>query len=286
MPQVYVVAGPTAGGKSARAIELARQHNGVIINADSMQIYDALPILAAQPSTDDRQKAPHVLYGMMPPNEDISAGLWVGMAREEIENAFAHGQTPIITGGNGMYIKALMEGLSEMPQVPMDVREHVNNLQKKLGNPGFYKELKKRDPEMAARFHPNHTARLVRAYEVLEATGKSLAVWQANDKNVPPDDWDFVVEVIMPERDVLIERCNRRFDQMLENGALDEVEDLADKIECGDVRPNALITKALGFKPLAAYLRGEISREEAIEKSQTQTRQYAKRQTTWFKNQL
>lgn len=283
---IYVIAGPTAGGKSARAIEVARQENGVIINADSMQIYDALPVLAAQPPEEDKQVAPHLLYGILHPNEHCSAGIWRTMAVAEIENAWANGQAPIIVGGNGMYLKTLMEGLSPMPEVPNDIREATNALHRELGNPGFYEELKKRDPGIAARFHPNHTARLIRAWEVLEATGRSLADWQAESKDAPPDDWDFKIEVIMPKRDVLMARCDTRFEQMLERGALDETEDLKNKIECGDVNPKSLITKALGFKALCAHIDGAISKEEAVEKAKTQTRQYAKRQTTWFKNQL
>lgn len=251
-----------------------------------MQAYNALPLLAAQPSESDKQQVPHKLYGMLHPNNHCSAGFWRALAVKEIETAWANDQAPIIVSGNGMYIKALMEGLSNMPEVPPDIRAATNALQEKLGNPGFYEELKKRDPVMAARFHPNHTARLIRAYEILEATGKSLADWQAESKDAPPADWQFEVEVIMPEREILTARCDARFDAMMQNGALDEVEDLKDQIECGDVSPKALITKALGFKPLCAYLDGQISKEEAIEKAKLQTRQYAKRQVTWFKNQL
>ena len=286
MPRIVIIAGPTASGKSAKAIEIAHAQGGVIINCDSMQIYDGLPLLTAQPSAEDRELAPHALYGALHPNETCSAGRWREMAQPLIEKILGDGQTPVICGGTGLYIMALTEGLSPIPDVPASIREAAIAKQQALGNPAFHAELTKRDPEMAARLHPLHTARLVRAWEVLEATGKSLAAWQALDRLAPPPDWDFEIHKIMPERNVLHERCNARFIQMMESGALEEVSDFSAKIDSGEINADIPLTKALGFKPLRAYLKGEIKKDEAIARAQADTRQYAKRQVTWFRHQL
>lgn len=280
---IHVIAGPTASGKSALAIDKARALNGVIINADSMQVYDALPILTAQPSDEDKAQAPHEMYGFLHPNEAFSAGAWNERARALITKLFAEGRTPIIVGGTGLYIKALMEGFSPLPMVPDDVRERVTNLQKELGNPGFYDALKKIDPVMASRFHPHHTARLLRAYEVIEATGKSLSTFQDIPPDAPPGDWMFDITIMAPDRVKLHQRCNDRFIWMMENGAVEEIRAFD---ALGDIAPKALIHKALGAQALRDWIHGKISREEAIAKAQTETRQYAKRQTTWFKNQV
>lgn len=283
---IHIVAGPTASGKSAFALNLARQKNGVVINCDSMQIYDGLPILTAQPSEKDKSIAPHKLYGTLHPREHCSAGLWREMAIKEIESAAANGQVPIICGGNGLYIKILMEGLSPIPDIPPDIRTAAVQKQQELGNPGFYEELKKRDPVSAARFHPQHTARLIRAWEVLEATGRTLPDWQQETKSAPPEHWQFEIHKIMPEREELYRRCDERFLKMLQQGALEETRDFAAKIESGDVPESALLTKALGFRPLRDHLSGKIQLDQAINLGQTETRQYAKRQVTWFSNQL
>lgn len=257
--------------------------DGVIINADSMQVYDALPILTAQPSAEDKAQAPHAMYGFLHPNAPFSAGAWNDQARALITQLLADGKAPIIVGGTGLYIKALTEGFSPLPIVPEDVRARVTALQKELGNPGFYDALKKIDPVMAARFHPHHTARLLRAYEVIEATGKSLAEFQDIPPDAPPDDWAFDITILTPDRVTLHRRCNDRFLWMMENGAPEEVRTFD---AAGDIDPRALIHKALGAQPLKDWLNGRISREEAIARAQIETRQYAKRQTTWFKNQV
>jgi tRNA dimethylallyltransferase len=283
---IHIVAGPTAGGKSAFALNLARQCGGVVINADSMQIYDGLAILTAQPSDADKKSIPHLLYGALHPNENCSAGIWREMAGEAIGDVLKQNKTPIVVGGTGLYIKALLEGLSDIPQTPADIREAVVRKQKEFGNPGFHEELKKRDPVMAARFHPNHTARLVRAWEVLEHTGRSLADWQKEAKLAPPAHWRFEIHKIMPDRAELHRRCEDRFLKMLDHGALEEVSAFNRRTRSGDVRPDALLMNALGYKALRDHLAGKITLENAIVKAQAQTRQYAKRQVTWFRNQL
>lgn len=283
---VHVIGGPTASGKSALALELAAEKDGVILNADSMQVYDALPILTAQPSKEDKAKAPHNLYGSLHPDETCSAGNWSEIVQPLIAQILEEGKAPIVVGGSGLYLKALIEGLSPMPDIPEEIRQQAVALQKELGNPAFHAQLEKRDPVMAARFHPYHTARLVRAWEVLEATGKSLAEWQEIPRAGPPDEWEFDITLVLPERELLRKRCDERFIWMLENGAVEEAEAFMAHLDKGEVKENAAIVKALGFRPLRDWISGEASKEDTIEKASAQTRQYAKRQTTWFQNQV
>jgi tRNA dimethylallyltransferase len=179
-----------------------------------------------------------------------------------------------------------MDGLSPMPDIPDEIREAVVARYDALGAEGFYKELETRDPVMAARFHVNHKARIIRAMEVLDATGKSLSQWQELPREAPPDHWDFTLHKVLPPREILYARCNERFILMLDNGALEEVEALDAQLQCGEIKDGVPLTKALGFKHLRAYLRGEMSKDEAITLSQTDTRQYAKRQMTWLRNQI
>ncbi len=283
---ILIIAGPTASGKSARAIDVARQRNGVIINCDSMQIYDGLRILTAQPPPEDLERAEHKLYAALHPNDPCSAGTWRQMVDPVIREVLAQGKTPIIVGGSGLYIKALTEGLSPIPDVPDDIRRAAVAKQKLLGNPAFHAELEKRDPVMAARFHPFHTARLIRAWEILDATGKSLAEWQKEDRLAPPDDWNFEIEIIIPDRPVQHQRCNDRLLWMIENGVLEEIKELSKRVESGEIRTGIPLLKALGYKQLLAYINGELSKDEAISQAQAKTRQYAKQQVTWFRHQL
>lgn len=283
---IHIIAGPTASGKSARALGLARDLDGVIINCDSKQIYDDLYILTAQPTREEQEEVPHRLYGYLHPNDVCSAGNWREMVEPVIEEVLANGQTPIICGGTGLYIKALMEGFSPIPDIPQEVRDATNKMHEELGNPAFYEALKKRDTVMAERLHPYHTARLIRAWEVIESTGVSLSEWQQKEPIKPPENWSFEVELIIPPREEVRARCHTRFLEMLENGALDEVESFQNKLDSGEVRSDIPLARAHGFRFLRAYQTGQISKEEAIEKSVTETRQYAKRQVSWFRNQL
>ncbi|MEZ5814806.1 MAG: tRNA (adenosine(37)-N6)-dimethylallyltransferase MiaA [Alphaproteobacteria bacterium] len=283
---IYIIAGPTASGKSAKALELARTMGGVIINCDSQQIYDGLPILSAQPGDEDKAEIPHRLYAALHPNDVCSAGNYREMVEPVIEEVIAAGKTPVICGGTGLYIKALIEGLSPMPDIPDEVRQSVVARYEENGAEEFYKELQKRDPVMAARFHAGHKARIIRAMEVLDATGKSLAKWQELERTPPPAHWHFEIHKILPEREELYRRCNRRFEWMVENGALEEVEEFDKRLQSGEIKNGVPLSKALGFKELRNYLNGKISKEEAIETAQTITRRYAKRQVTWFRNQL
>ena len=283
---VKIIAGPTASGKTAHAIDIGLKEDGVVINADSMQIYDALPMLSAQPDEEERAQIAHYLYAALPPQDKCSAARWRALALAEIDKAHAAGKLPLIVGGTGFYIKALIDGLSPIPDVPDDIRTAAEALQRELGNPGFHAALAEKDPEMAERLHPNDTQRLVRAWEVFAATGKSLAYWQAQPPADMPEDLLFDIMLVMPEKAVLDERCHRRFDRMIAQGVMDEVRELDGLISDGTVPEDAAITNALGFHPLRAYLKEQLSLEEAIERSKIETCQYAKRQGTWFRNQI
>lgn len=283
---IHVIAGPTASGKSALAIEKAQQLNGVVINADALQIYNALPLLTAQPSPTDQAQVPHKLYGTLNPTEICSATQWVAMAVTAIADALHNGLTPIVVGGTGFYLKALMQGLSDIPDIPVNIRTRLIEQQRLLGNPAFHQAFSAVDPVMAARLHPNDTQRLIRAWEVWEGTGESLAHWQAHTPEPPQPDWRFAVTILEPGRDLLYDRCNQRFLNMMTAGALTEIRDYIKLIEQGHALSQGGATQALGFHPLASHLRGEISLDEAITRSQTDTRQYAKRQVTWLRHQI
>jgi tRNA dimethylallyltransferase len=253
---VVVIGGPTASGKSGLALSLAKAKNGTIINADSMQLYDGLHRLTAQPSAEDLAEAPHALYSCLKPDQLCSSAIWRDMALAEIEKSIAAGRLPIVVGGTGFYIRTLLLGISPIPDIDPAVRERANALQKELGNPTFHAELAKRDPVMADRLHPFNTQRLVRAWEVLEATGKSL-----------------------PERKKLYEQCDQRFGQMIAAGVLEEVR--AFKPQAGWA-----LAKALGYPELTSHLAGNLTLNEAIDMAQRTTRHYAKRQVTWFRHQI
>jgi tRNA dimethylallyltransferase len=276
---VVVIGGPTASGKSGLALSLARQKNGTIINADSMQLYDGLHRLTAQPSREDLEQAPHVLYSCLKSSDVCSAALWRDMALVEIDKAIAAGRLPIIVGGTGFYIRTLLLGISPIPDIPATVREEANRLQKEMGNPAFHAELQKRDPAMAAKLHPFNTQRLVRAWEVLAATGESLAKWQELPMTPPPAHLRFISVTLLPERKQLYSQCDSRFGQMVAGGVLDEVKNFK-------AEPQWPLAKALGYPELSSHLAGNITLPEAIDMAQRATRHYAKRQVTWFRHQL
>ena len=284
---IHIIAGPTASGKSARALDLAREKEGVIINADSLQIYDALPVLTAQPSAEDLAAASHKLYSHLPANgAACSAGQWSRLATAAITETLEEGRTPILCGGTGFYLQSITQGLSPMPNIPPDIRAQAETLMAEIGVQALHAKLEAADPLMKGRFHPNHSARILRAWEVLQATGKSLAYWQDQPTIPPPADWVFEIEYILPERKTLYERCNARLVNMIEEmGALDEVAAFATRIDAGEIAEDAPVTRALGFTPLRQHLAGEIPLEHAITQSQQDTRNYAKKQMTWFRNQ-
>jgi tRNA dimethylallyltransferase len=277
---VLVVCGPTASGKSALALNIARAFDGVVINADSMQVYRELRILTARPDDADLMQAPHRLYGIVSVTDVFSAGRWRELAVAEIRTAHEAGKLPIICGGTGFYIRALTEGLSKMPDIPANIRSTTRQHIKNIGNKTAYHNLAERDPKSAAQLNPGDTQRVMRALEVLEATGRSLADWQADAKIKPDSNWHFHTILIEPGRLQLNRAIEKRFQQMIGQGALDEVASL-DGID-GDLPA----LKAVGVPDLRLHLADQASLDEAVARAQTATRQFAKRQTTWFKNQI
>ncbi len=281
---VIVVAGPTASGKSGLAMDLADQFDGTIINADSMQVYRDLRILTARPSQADEARVPHLLYGDRDATQAGSAVDWAGEALAALQSVFDAGRRPILVGGTGLYLKALMEGLAPIPEVPREIRARAQARRREIGDVAFHNELATRDPEIAARLHPGDSQRVLRAWEVVEATGRPLSEWQNEPVTAP--DKSFHVIAIEPPREELYRNCDGRFLDMIEAGAIDEVSALAARAQAEGLDPALPIFKALGYPSLSAHLRGETPLDAAIIAAQQQTRNYAKRQTTWLRHQL
>lgn len=277
-----LIAGPTASGKSALAVALARELGGVVINADSMQVYDGLRILTARPSDEELAQAPHALYGHVPPSHAYSVAQWLGDVDRMLSEARAAGQVPIIVGGTGLYFKALLEGLSPVPPVQDDVRQHWRAQAARLGPSSLHAVLAERDPIMATRLSPTDPQRITRALEVLDATGRSLADWQAI-KGQPVLRADAIhCLCLRPPRAWLQARCDQRFDEMMAWGALDEVRGLSGLT----LDAKLPVMGALGMRPLLHHLQGESSIEAAVAEGKSQTRRYIKRQETWFNKNI
>ena len=279
--QAWIIAGPTASGKSGLAVELARECDGVVINADSMQIYAEIPIITAQPDREERGGIEHLLYGFQPVMQNYSAADWALRAADTMREVHAQGRQPILVGGSGLYLKALIEGFSPMPVVPMATRRQITDLYDMLGPQGFYDALKKIDPETAARLHPTDRQRCIRAREVYEVSGEPISSWQKQPKEAPAADISFKTIVLLPDRDWLYGRINKRFRRMIDQGALDE----ARRMQEIDLPSDATSARAVGLQALRDHLERKITLDEAIEQGQAQSRQYAKRQYTWFRRQ-
>lgn len=278
---VVVVAGPTASGKSACALDLALEFDGCVINADSMQVYQDLHVITARPPASDVARAPHSLYGMLPGREVCSAMRWAEMAAAEIAVCRMAGLLPVVCGGTGLYLRTLMEGMSPIPEIPDEVRQASRSLMDEIGNSAFHALLAERDPDTAARLKSGDTQRLCRAYEVLEATGRSITDWQ-QEPAIRLVEGLFFPVLVAPPREELYASCDRRFDLMMDSGALDEVRAL----DAQGLPEDAPILKALGVPELRALLHGRMDRAEAIRMSKQATRNFAKRQMTWFRGQL
>jgi len=277
-----LIAGPTASGKSALALKLARELGGEIVNADSMQVYGVLDRLTARPDAADLAEIPHHLYGHVPPTEIYSTGIWLDQVSEVIAGIRARGRLPVVVGGTGLYFRALTGGLSDMPPIPDDIRNELRARLETEGVEALHAELAELDPAMAERLRPADRQRILRALEVVRATGQSIAGFQGRGSAKLVDPLSARCLVLEPERPVLHERINGRFASMMEEGAIDEVRALL-KL---DIPPQHPAMKAIGVRQIADYLAGRLSREQAIELASTATRQYAKRQMTWFRNQL
>lgn len=277
-----LIAGPTASGKSALALALAERLGGTVINADAMQVYRELRVLTARPDADDERRAPHRLYGHVPGAEAYSAARYAAEARAAIAAAEEAGSLPIVVGGTGLYFKALTEGLSPIPPIPDEIRARWRACAGEEGAAALHAILAERDPEMAARLRPTDPQRLVRALEVLEATGTSLARWQEEPGEPVVRVEDGRAVVVAPERDVLRQRIDARFDRMMAHGAVEEVRALLQLA----LSPELPVMRALGVGPLARLIAGEASPAEAGEAAKAETRQYAKRQLTWLRRNM
>jgi tRNA dimethylallyltransferase len=279
-PEIVIVAGPTASGKSALALAIAEEFGGTIINADSQQVYRDLAVLSARPGDAEMARVPHRLYGVIDAAENCSAGRWLALAKAEIHAACAAGGLPILVGGTGLYLEALLNGLAELPPIPASAREEAKALHAELGGVAFRERLATLDPVSAAKLGANDTQRLTRAYEVALATGKSLSQFQA--EQAPPPDLRAAAIVLTPEREGLYQACDARVTAMVAQGAEGEVRALLARGLAADLPA----MKAVGLRELGAAIEGRATRDEAIAAMQQATRQYAKRQYTWFRNRL
>jgi tRNA dimethylallyltransferase len=277
-----LIAGPTASGKSALALQLAERHGGIVINADSMQVYAELRILTARPGPEDTRRVPHRLYGHVAASEPYSVARWLADVAAALAEAAAVGARPIIVGGTGLYFKALTEGLSPVPAISPEVRRRWRDAAAEAPPGALHAELAARDAIMAERLEPGDSQRIVRALEVLEETGRSLADWQAVPGRPLVDSADATRILINLPRAELHQRSDQRFDLMLSSGALDEVKALLALALPAD----APAMRALGVAPLAAHLRGVLPREEAGARAKAETRQYIKRQQTWARRHM
>jgi len=279
---ILIVGGPTASGKSALALDLAEHFGGCVINADSMQVYRELRILTARPTPADEKRAPHRLYGVLPASERCSAGRWCDLALAEIDDARAKELLPILVGGTGLYFRSLLKGLAPVPAIPGEIRKRAAALHDEVGAEAFHSLLAERDPEGAARLHPGNTQRVLRAYEVLQATGKSLGEWQRSQPEGAGYSGNAAALVLAPPREELYAACNARAEVMASEGGIEEAEALL----ALELDPSLPAMKALGVREFAGYLKGEMTRDEAIDKLRQGTRRYAKRQSTWFRHQM
>jgi tRNA dimethylallyltransferase len=277
MNMVALIAGPTASGKSALALALAEGTNGVIVNADSTQIYGDLPILSAAPGEAEQRRAEHRLYGVRDGADPCSAADWAQLAKREIADIQSSGRLPILVGGTGLYLRTLLEGIAPVPPIDVRVRKRVREASVEANRA----ELRKADPEAANRLNPNDGTRIARALEVALSTGRTLADWHARREGGIGSDVALRPVVLLPPRPWLYERCDRRFEEMVESGAVDEVEALlARKLD-----PSLPIMRAIGVREIAAFVAGEVDRDEMIARGSQATRNYAKRQYTWFAHQ-
>ncbi|MGI9419582.1 MAG: tRNA (adenosine(37)-N6)-dimethylallyltransferase MiaA [Geminicoccaceae bacterium] len=282
MVNLIIIGGPTGSGKSALALDLAERIGGAIVNADSMQQYRDLRIVTARPTLADHRRAPHYLYGHLPAETPGSVGQWLRQATRVIDEIKGQERVPIVVGGTGLYLRALLRGIAAVPDVPSEIRLTTSERFDALGVPGFHQDFAKRDPEQAAMLEPGDRQRLIRAAEVLEATGKSLLYWRAQPhmRAVLPE--PIVGVSLLPPRAALHRRIELRLQTMIDAGALDELDALRRR----RLPPELPLMKAVAVPELMAHLDGKLDLITAIERAATKTRQYAKRQMTWLRHQL
>lgn len=279
-PPILLIGGPTASGKSRLALAVAEEFRGTLINADSMQIYRDLAVLTARPGAAELGRVPHRLFGVLDASELCSAARWLALAEAEIAAAAGAGRLAVVVGGTGLYLKALLRGLAPVPEIPEEVRRAARALHRELGGAGFHARLAERDPDAAARLNPGDRQRLIRAYEVVAATGRSLMDWQRAQARATRPAAAGVL--LLPPRASLYAAIDARFEAMASAGALEEVR----AIMARHLSPDLPALKAVGLRELARHLRGEIPLEAAISEAQQASRRYAKRQMTWLRTQM
>lgn len=274
---VALIAGPTASGKTALALHLAKSGNFVIINADSAQVYSDLPILSAQPTVEEQSSVPHHLFGYLDGVTPCSAARWAEDAKLAIGQAHAAGATPILVGGSGLYIRTLLDGIAPIPEVDPVLRAQVRAMPVETA----YAALERLDSRVSATLAPTDVSRITRALEVVQSTGRSISEWRKTKTGGIGADIDLRPMLLLPPRDWLYHRCDARFAMMMERGAVKEVEALLAR----NLSQDAPIMRAIGVPEISAYLTGTMQYDEAVMRGQIATRQYAKRQFTWFRNQ-
>lgn len=280
--RAILIAGPTASGKSETALKVAEALQGEIINTDSMQVYKGLDIIIAQPNASDLERAPHALYGFRDPAKSFSVARWMEEAKKAAEAAWKNGHLPIFTGGTGLYFKALVDGISDIPEVPEHIRLSLDRRLKSEGLEALFDELEDIDPDIAGHLKANDKQRILRALCVFEATGKPLSFWQTQEKKPVLGGVSLLKVVLQSPPEELNEKILGRLKKMLDQGALGEARTFQEK------KLDAALpaTKALGLRPLLRHLAREVTTNEALELAVIETRQYAKRQRTWFRNQF
>ena len=283
--KISILGGPTASGKSALALKWAQQHDGEIVNADSMQIYRELNIVTACPGSDELAVVPHHLYRALKGDDPCSAERWRDMARVVIDDIWSRGKMPIVVGGTGLYLKTLVYGLSKVPEIDADIRQDIRRQVTETGAAEAHKRLADIDVEMANRLAPGDSQRISRALEVVLSTGRSLSEWQREPATggLIDEDVEMSNHVLLRDRDVLYARCDQRFKQMIEQGAA--IEEVRALLALKYPR-NLPVMKSLGVPQIIDYIEGRTSLDETVTLSQTATRQFAKRQMTWFRNQF
>jgi tRNA dimethylallyltransferase len=274
---VALIAGPTASGKTALALWLAKRRDITIINADSAQVYAHLPVLSAQPSQTEMKSVPHRLFGYLAGRQACSAARWAADAKDAIAETHVAGGLPVLVGGTGLYLRTLLEGIAPIPEIDADVRTTVRALE----TADAYAALLKEDAILASALNPQDDSRIKRALEVVRSTGRSIAAWREAKVGGISGAITLYPLILLPPRDWLYQRCNQRFEMMMASGAIEEVEALT----ALSLPADAPILRAIGVPEITAMLAGKISQKEAIERGQAATRQYAKRQYTWFGNQ-
>ena len=274
---VALIAGPTASGKTALALALAKRTDCVIINADSAQVYADLPILSAAPSPEELAQAPHRLFGYLDGAHGCSAAQWAADAKAECEAAWAVGRLPVLVGGTGLYLNTLLFGIAPIPEIPAEIREGVRATPVVQA----HEALRSLDPETAERLSPTDTTRVARALEVIRATGRSIMAWREERVGGISGDITLSPLLLLPPRDWLYARCDVRFAAMVEAGAMEEVRNLLAR----NLPPETPVMRAIGVPELAAHIRGELTLDDAIALAAQSTRRYAKRQFTWFRGQ-